>query len=159
MGYNNILLVDHTNDAQLFMTAIKAVDQKIKSIVENNALQALKNLNETKSLPDLIFLDYHMPYIEAGEFLELLRSIKGLKKVPVVFYCGHSFEAVKNAAKKHKAVWCIEKQNNLSMVTKSLKEILTAANLFPANPILKPAGRKNRPAALSGKSFITVWIK
>lgn len=127
MGYNNILLVDHTNGAQLFMAAIKAVDQKIKSTVENNALQALKNLNETKRFPDLIFLDYHMPYIEAGEFLELLRSIKGLKKVPVVFYCGHSFEAVKDAAKKHKAVWCIEKKNNLSIITKTIKEIINCS--------------------------------
>lgn len=124
MRYKNILLVDHRDDAKLFMAAINAVDGKIKSTVENNALQALKNLNETNSFPDLIFLDFHMPYIEAGEFLELLRSIKGLRKVPVVFYSGHSFEAVKNAAKKHKAVWCIEKQNNLSTITKTLKEII-----------------------------------
>jgi CheY-like chemotaxis protein len=125
MRYKNILLVDHTNDAQLFITALKAVDEKIISTVENNALQALKNLNETNSFPDLIFLDYHMPYIEGTEFLDLLRSIKGLKKVPVVFYSGHSFEAVKNAVKKQKAVWCMEKQNNLSMIAKSVKEIIS----------------------------------
>ncbi|MFB9080614.1 response regulator [Flavobacterium procerum] len=124
MRYKNILLVDHTDDSKLLMTAIKAVDEKINSTIENNALQVLRKLNETNNFPDLIFIDYHMPYIEGSEFLELLRSIKGLKKIPIVFYSAHSFEAVKNAVKKHKEVWCINKQNNLSMITKSLKEII-----------------------------------
>ena len=124
MGYKNILLIDYTNGAAPFMAAINAVDEKIKSTIENNALQALKKLSETNAFPDLIFLHYHMPHMQGGEFVELLRSIKGLRKVPIVFYCGHSSEAVKNAAQKHKAVWYIEKQHNLNSITKSLKEII-----------------------------------
>ncbi|MCR4032128.1 MULTISPECIES: two-component system response regulator [Flavobacterium] len=125
MGYKNILLIDYTNGAQGVMAAINAVDDRIKSTVEDNALQALKKPSETNAFPDLIFLHYHMPHIQEGEFVELLRSIKGLRKVPIVLYCSHSSEAVKNAAEKHKAVWYIEKQNNLKSITKSVKEIIS----------------------------------
>ena len=77
MKYRNILLVDDdTDDAEIFVTALHAINNKIKYSVENNALEALKKLQDLKLSPDVIFLDYHMPYLDGTEFLKLLRGVK-----------------------------------------------------------------------------------
>lgn len=125
MKYKNVLLLDDDpDDAELFITATKAVDEKIKSVVETNALDVLKKLNEATKFPDIIFLDYKMSYLDAGEFLELLRSIKGLKNIPIVLYSGHSGEAVKDLIKKHKKLLFLKKQSSFSDSIESLKAII-----------------------------------
>lgn len=131
MKYHYILLVDDdTDDAEIFSTAVKAVDDTIKTVVENNALDALKKLKEAKKFPHIIFLDYYMPYLDGSEFLELLRSIKGLRDIPVVFYSGHSDDALNELAAKHKTAGFLKKQGNLTDLIKSLQEILNS--LLPA---------------------------
>lgn len=126
MNYKNILLVDDdADDAEIFVMALAAIDAKIKSSVENNALKALKKLREAKKLPDVIFLDYYMPYLDGSEFLELLWEIKGLKKIPVVLYSGQSGSAIKEAVKKFKHLKFLKKPSNFKDVINSLQEILS----------------------------------
>jgi len=125
MKYRNILLVDDdTEDAEIFGIAVNALNPKIKYSVKNNALDALKMLQELKKFPDIIFLDYHMPYLDGSEFLKLLRDVKGLEKIPVVLYSGHSGALVKDAAAKFKKVQFLKKQNSLQDLTVLLQQIL-----------------------------------
>nr|WP_294782185.1 response regulator [uncultured Flavobacterium sp.] len=125
MKYRNILLVDDdTEDGEIFGLALNAVDSKIKYTVKNNALDALKMLQGLKKSPDMIFLDYHMPYLDGSEFLKLLRNVKGLEKIPVILYSGHSGSLVKDAAATFKKVQFLKKQNSLKDLTVSLKQIL-----------------------------------
>ncbi|MBZ4035387.1 response regulator [Flavobacterium sp. 17A] len=125
MKYRNILLVDDdTDETELFGMAIHALNLKINYSVENNALNALKTLQKLKKNPDMIFLDYHMPYLDGREFLKLLREVKGLEKTPVVLYSGHSGDLIKEVAAKFKKVKFMKKQNSLKDLTFSLKSIL-----------------------------------
>lgn len=125
MKYNYILLVDDdVDDAEIFTMAVKAVDDSIKISVENNALDALKKLKEGKKLPHIIFLDYYMPYLDGGEFMKLLRGIKGIKKIPVVFYSGHSKVALKELVEKHKTAGFLKKQGDFSDLIKALQEMI-----------------------------------
>lgn len=126
MKYRNILLVDDdTDDAEIFVTALQTINNKIKYSVENNALEALKKLQHSKLSPDMIFLDYHMPYLDGTEFLKLLRSIKELKKIPVVLYSGHSGTLLKEAVDKFKKVQFLKKHENFRKLTELLNDIIT----------------------------------
>jgi CheY-like chemotaxis protein len=127
MKQHYILLVDDDpDDAEIFTTAVKAVDDRIKISAENNALDALKKLKDARKLPQIIFLDYYMPYLDGSEFIELLRSIKGMKKIPVVFYSGHSSEALEELTQKHKTAGFVQKQNTFAELIQSLKGILSS---------------------------------
>lgn len=125
MKYRNILLVDDdADDAEIFGMALHAIDIKIKYSVQHNALDALKMLQVPKKTPDMIFLDYHMPYLDGSEFLKLLRKIKGLEKIPVVLYSGHSGSVAKDAVAKFKKVQFLKKQDSLQDLTSLLQHIL-----------------------------------
>ncbi|WP_289659200.1 response regulator [Flavobacterium panacagri] len=126
MKYRNILLVDDdTDDAEIFVTALRTINNKIKYSVENNALEALKKLQNSKLSPDMIFLDYHMPYLDGTEFLKLLRSVKELEKIPVVLYSGHSGTLLKEAVDKFKKVQFLKKHENFRKLTELLNDIIT----------------------------------
>lgn len=115
---------DDTDDAEIFGMALYAIDVKIKYSIQNNALDALKMLQTPKKTPDIIFLDYHMPYLDGTEFIKLLRKIKGLEKIPVVLYSGHSGSLVKDAAAKFKKVQFLKKQHSLKDLSALLQQIL-----------------------------------
>ncbi|WDF61828.1 response regulator [Flavobacterium sp. KACC 22758] len=128
MKYRNILLVDDdADDAEIFGMALHAIDLKIKYSIQNNALDALKMLQSPKKTPDIIFLDYHMPYLDGSEFLKLLRKIKAVEKIPVVLYSGHSGGLVKEAAAKFEKVQVLKKQHSLKDLTALLQRILLPA--------------------------------
>lgn len=125
MGYKHLLLVDSNSDyAEIFTMAIKTIDSSIKFTIENNALQAFKNLNSAKKLPDIIFLDFHMPYLDEQEFLKLLHVIKGIKKIPVILYSEHSDTTIRALTKKFKSLAFLEKPNNFRDIIEFLQMIL-----------------------------------
>ncbi|MCP2029717.1 DNA-binding NtrC family response regulator [Flavobacterium sp. HSC-32F16] len=125
MKYRNILLVDDdTDETEIFVMAVNAINQKIKYSVENNALDALKKLQNSKLSPDIIFLDYHMPYLDGTEFLKLLRDVKELKKIPVVLYSGHSGTMLKDAEDKFKKVQFLKKQGDFKKLIELLRGII-----------------------------------
>ncbi|MTH15867.1 response regulator [Flavobacterium sp. LC2016-01] len=125
MKYKNILLVhDDTDDAEIFVSLLKAINQKIRSSVESSALEALKKLQDSKLTPDIIFLDYHMPYLDGTEFLKLLRDIKGLKKIPVVLYSRHPEVMMLEAIAKFKKVQFLKKHGNFLKLFELLQKII-----------------------------------
>lgn len=125
MGYKHLLLIDSNSDyAEIFTMAIKAIDSSVKFTIETNALQAFKNLNSAKKLPDIIFLDFHMPYLDRQEFLKLLHTIKGLKKIPLILYSGHSDNTITALTKNFKSLAFLEKPNNFRDIIESLQMIL-----------------------------------
>ncbi|MEO8535156.1 MAG: response regulator [Flavobacterium sp.] len=125
MRYKKILLVDDdADDAEIFSMALHTIDEKLVCVIENNALQALKNLKAAKKLPDIIFLDFNMPYLDGHEFLKLLRDVEGLKKIPVVLYSGHTDEAMKELTKNFKKLDYLTKPNSYREIIKALKKII-----------------------------------
>lgn len=126
MAYKNILLVDDDpDDAEIFIMALNAIDEKIKGSVESNALDALKKLKEKAKLPDIIFLDYYMPYLDGSEFLTLLREIKGFEKIPVILYSGQSAASLKSVTDDFKNVRFLKKNSDFKKIIRSLKEIIS----------------------------------
>lgn len=125
MKYKNILLVnDNTDDAEVFVSVLNAINHKIRSSVEYSALEALKKLQDSKLSPDIIFLDYNMPYLDGSVFLKLLRDIKSLQKIPVVLYSRNSGDMLQDALSKFKKVEFLKKHSNFRKLFESLQKIV-----------------------------------
>ncbi|MBF4515861.1 response regulator [Flavobacterium sp. ANB] len=125
MKYKNILLVnDDIDDAETFVSVLNAINNKIISTVEDSALEALKKLQDSKLLPDIIFLDYNMAYLDGTGFLKLLRDIKGLKKIPVILYSRNSEVMLQDAIGKFKRVKFLKKRTNFRKLFESLQKII-----------------------------------
>lgn len=127
MRYKNILLVQYdTDDAEVFVSIFNAINHKIRSSLENSALKALKKLQDSKLSPDIIFLDYNMPYLDGTEFLKLLRGIKGLKRIPVVLYSRNSGVMEQDALAKFKRVQFLKKHRDFLKLFELLQKIIVS---------------------------------
>jgi response regulator RpfG family c-di-GMP phosphodiesterase len=50
--------------------------------------EALKVLEDTKVIPDLVIMDLTFPFMTAEEFVSSFRSIKGCQKIPILVISG-----------------------------------------------------------------------
>jgi CheY-like chemotaxis protein len=84
----NILIVDDdADDRQLFVDAIRQVDENITCTTADDGKQALDLLKSNDTyLPDLIFLDLRMPRFSGKKCLLELKNDVVLKPIPVVIY-------------------------------------------------------------------------
>jgi CheY-like chemotaxis protein len=90
--YKNILLVeDDLDDQDDFLDLVKEIDPKINCVVTGNGLKAMMSIVTNETLPELIFLDIHMPNIDGYDFLHALRTntmYDAFKNIPVVVLSG-----------------------------------------------------------------------
>ena len=87
MQTKEILLIDDDqDDIKNFMDAIESLPKKIHCRSSDNPVEILEELASAPILPDLILLDYNMPYINGMEFLRKLKSYNHLTDVEVVMF-------------------------------------------------------------------------
>ncbi|MFG4003113.1 response regulator [Flavobacterium aquidurense] len=120
-----ILLVDDDDDdCELFVAAIASLNKNIITTISNNALEALNNLKAATVLPDFIFLDMQMPYLNGAEFIHESRKVPELSKIQVVVYSSHSHEVLQNLTKEFESVQIFTKPNNFKELVSTLDSIL-----------------------------------
>ncbi len=86
--YNNLLLIDDdADDHEIFLEAVKDIDNSIKCTCLFDGEEGLNTLQKKGSvIPDLIFLDTNMPKISGKQLLTLLKGSADLKNIPVIMY-------------------------------------------------------------------------
>jgi len=125
MVYKNVLLIDDdVDDAEIFMEAINIIKKEIVFRSEDNPVMALKNLEISDKLPDLIFLDYNMPLINGKEFLQRMKSKEKLKNIPVILISSPSEEFVSDLLQQKEIMRYICKPNSYSELISILKTVL-----------------------------------
>ncbi len=83
----NIFLVDDDADDQLFFVdALKEIDAEITCGIANNGKEALEKLKALHVLPEIVFLDLNMPFMNGYECLSHLKNELKLSKIPVVVF-------------------------------------------------------------------------
>lgn len=88
----NVLLVeDDAADTRLITKALKAHRDVGEVITRNLPGRALLELAAGRMRPTVIFLDLKMPRIDGFKFLEVLRKIPAMAKVPVVIVTSSAF--------------------------------------------------------------------
>jgi len=83
--YHNIFLADDDDDDRLIFTeALKEVAPLCNCRAVANGKELIEKLQQSESLPDIIFLDINMPLINGFECLAELKKRKKYAHIPVV---------------------------------------------------------------------------
>jgi CheY-like chemotaxis protein len=138
----NILLVeDNENDQLLFGVAIKEIDGSIIYDVANNGKEALAKLDSMVILPDLIFMDIHMPEMGGIECLTEIRKRPQTKNIPVVMLSSDTSEMDHTRNLGAKAF--LKKPDDLDMLQVKIEEMINldfiADNGYIGNQTFKTA--------------------
>jgi len=95
----HILLIENgENEVEFFTDALEESKLNYLCSRARNAEQASKMLKNI--VPDIIFLDMHLPKISGTEFLKKIKSTNYLKNIPVVLYSTVSEQSKDSATKK-----------------------------------------------------------
>lgn len=83
----HILVVDDSADIQVLLKVILESNGYVVDCTSNGE-EALTVLHSAEQLPDLIFLDIHMPVMDGRELQARLRGDARLSSIPVVVMTG-----------------------------------------------------------------------
>lgn len=81
-----VLVVD--DNSILLRTAKEMLDEQYQVSIAVSAEQAFKSIS--RNMPDIILLDYEMPFVNGIEVLKQLRNNENTKNIPVIFFTGSS---------------------------------------------------------------------
>ena len=128
MKPNKIFFIadDDLDDQELFIAALKGVDNLCKCITASNghdALQQLREMNEP--LPDFIFLDLNMPRLDGRQSLAAIREIKKFKDTPVIIYSTSAELRDIEETTKLGATHFLQKPNRFEDLQNALQDILS----------------------------------
>jgi CheY-like chemotaxis protein len=86
--YQKLFIIDDdVEDQEIFMEAVRVVDNTIQCFASTSGEEALQQLEqEVIVLPDLIFLDLNMPKLNGKQILREIKNRKSLKPIPVIMY-------------------------------------------------------------------------
>ncbi len=80
-----LLIEDDQDDQCFFKEALSKINEASLFGLANNGKEALKQLNESEVLPDIIFSDINMPVMDGVEcFMKILNSPR-ISKIPMFF--------------------------------------------------------------------------
>lgn len=80
------LVDDDADDQEIFLIALKEVDDSIVCVTATDGMEALSKLNDNGFRPDCIFLDLNMPRMDGKQCLVELKAEPRLRHIPVVIY-------------------------------------------------------------------------
>ena len=81
---NNLILVVEDNESILFNLKLSLEFNGYQVVTATNGLEALKFLQNTKMIPDLILSDIMMPGMGGYEFLDKIRNNENLINIPFI---------------------------------------------------------------------------
>jgi CheY-like chemotaxis protein len=76
---------DDPDDRQLFLEAVRSIDDKIVCATANDGLDGLSWL-ESHTLPDVVFMDINMPLMNGKICLAEIKSNEKTSQLPVIIF-------------------------------------------------------------------------
>lgn len=77
---------DDPEDREFFSGALEELHCNVRLTLFSSGEKLLDNLRSRESLPDIICLDLHMPIMDGGECLSLIRSDKKFDTIAIIIY-------------------------------------------------------------------------
>ena len=125
MLMKRIFLVDDDIDDQLFFTdALKEIDESIQCDIANNGKDALERLKNLLLLPDILFLDLNMPFMNGYECLSQLKNETRLAGIPVVIFTTSNDPKDVEITHQLGADVFLSKPNEFTLLREKLERIL-----------------------------------
>lgn len=132
------LVEDNRHDQYFFTLAISEIANAILHGVANNGKEAIYKLNNSEILPDLIFSDINMPFMNGIDCLKEIVSNPHTQHIPVIMLS----DSVQHAelAQQLGAKAFIEKPSNCELLREQLRKIINLdfAKDSPANNTFFP---------------------
>jgi len=120
MNPEKILLIDDDHDDQLFfLDAVRDIDATIVCEVANDGIEGIEKLKKDP-LPDLIFLDLNMPYMNGFDFLLLIRKEQRYDDIPIIIFTTSSHQRDIDTSRELGARAFLTKPNNFNELAKKL---------------------------------------
>jgi len=104
-----LLVEDNEGDVLLTMEALKEARIYNEVIVARDGEEAIRMLDDARSLPDLVLLDINLPRIDGIEVLAYIKNNDLLKSIPVIMLSTSSDERDIKGAYMHHANCFISK--------------------------------------------------
>ncbi len=122
-----ILLIDDDDDDQfLFKEAIEFINPALQFSIAANGKIAVEKLKASTSLPDLIFLDLNMPFMNGFEFLEEIKKDDQLKKIPIGIFSTSNIAGDIRLAKQLGARFVLTKPSDFRVLCIKLQQLLSS---------------------------------
>ena len=120
-----LLIDDDQDDHIIFADALRMVDPDAACDYVYDCPAAIDSLKKQVILiPDYIFMDWSMPYMDAIECIQCLRQIPGIHKTPIFILSGSkpSFEIQDKVGLYIKKV--LTKQNSIEKLSIEIREAI-----------------------------------
>ncbi len=116
---------DDPDDQELFIEALKGLDESCKCVTAFNGQEALQKLKTTMpDLPDFIFLDLNMPLMNGRQFLAEIKKNKDIQDIPVIIYSTSTETQDVVDTIQMGAVFFLQKPNRFEDLSKALAGII-----------------------------------
>ncbi len=117
MPYKKRILVIDDDEVLLEMTRELLQNEHVDVVTHKNAAGVTNRVRLLQ--PDLILLDINMPSLSGETVSLLLKSDKGTRDVPIVFYSGNDEDGLHNSATAYGARGYICKGNIIELQIKT----------------------------------------
>lgn len=130
-----ILADDDRDDCDLFLEALHEVADTVDLTLAKNGLQLLELLNKPDlTLPDLIFLDMNMPYMNGLESLNEIKKNKNLREINIVMFSTSAQDIFVNQAYAMGANVYICKPSSFDKLKRAIEYTLSFGRDMPRLP-------------------------
>ncbi|MCF0055176.1 response regulator [Dyadobacter sp. CY356] len=120
-----LLIDDDQDDHIIFADALSIADPDATCDYAFNCPDAIDFLNkQVINIPDYIFMDWNMPYMEAIDSIQALRKIPGIDNTPIYILSGSkpSFEIQDKVGLMIQKV--LTKQNSIEQLAAEIQEAI-----------------------------------
>ncbi len=125
--YYIFLIDDDEDDRDLFKDALREISIKTEVVSFNNGLELMAQLeDENNGLPQIIFLDLHMPIIGGEDCLKKIRKNAQFNGIPVVIYSTYYIQQMANRLMGLGANLYIQKPSSFSLLKSILERCIIA---------------------------------
>lgn len=126
-----VLIDDDVDDHEIFGMALQEMEIQVHCNYFSNPLKALSKLQEGAHIPQFIFLDVNMPYVDGLDCLRKIKEFNHLNECTIFMYSTSNDLQVINRSKALGATDYIVKPTSVQ----DLRKIL--ATCFERNSVVK----------------------
>ncbi len=123
--YNIVLAEDDEDDRTFFQDAISIIHPHATVNIANDGEKLLNYLDSVSEIPDIIFLDLHMPRINGIECICDIRSKEKFNEVPIVMFTISGTAPDMLESKRCGANVYIKKSGSFNQLVETLRGLLT----------------------------------
>jgi CheY-like chemotaxis protein len=117
---------DDPDDQELFIEALRGIDESCTCVTAFNGEEALQKLvMGTLILPDFIFLDLNMPKMNGKQFLSEMKNNNDFKDIPVIIYSTSSEKNDILETTRLGASFFLQKPNRFEELSRALTNIIS----------------------------------